>query len=127
MAQSHLEQTFLEDVHKLGLPEPAQQVKFHPARKWMVDFVWHKQGLAVEINGGTWGGGHSRGAAVAKEYEKLNTLNLWGWRVLVFDTAMVNDGTAAEVVKSALLLTYIRTPSQSLLPKKENDKRKKGI
>lgn len=125
MTESTLEQTYLQDLKNLAVSLPEQQVQFHPDRKWRIDFMWPKQGLAVEINGGTWGGGHSRGAAVAKEYEKLNTLNLWGYRVLVFDTVMVNDGTAGEVTRAALALTYIRPPSYLIGQKKKRTKEKK--
>lgn len=87
-----------------GLPRALAEHQFHPERKWRFDFAWpatqrierqnesgetssiisyESGGVAVEVQGGIWTKGrHTRGAALLKEWEKLNTAAALGWRVL---------------------------------------------
>lgn len=67
----------------MGLPEPVSEHRFHELRKWRFDFAWLKQRVALEVQGGIWTAGrHSRGAALLKEWEKLNAAAKMGWRIL---------------------------------------------
>jgi len=94
---SKLEEKLAQDIALAGLPEPVREHRFHEVRQWRIDFAWPGQKLAAEVNGGTWGNGrHNRPSAIAKEYEKLNHLALAGWRVMLFSTDMVKDGTAVQ-------------------------------
>ena len=89
-----------------GLPRALAEHRFHPERKWRFDFAFPNYhsiitdregnevttvtlsspghgGVAVEVQGGIWTKGrHTRGAALVKEWEKLNTAAAMGWRVL---------------------------------------------
>lgn len=81
-----------------GLPQPETEYRFHPERKWRFDFAWLRHSLdfsspsdskinqphiALEVQGGIWfAGRHNRGAAMLKEWEKLNEAAAMGWRVL---------------------------------------------
>lgn len=66
-----------------GLPRALAEHRFHPERKWRFDFAWGEPRVAVEVQGGIWTKGrHTRGAALLKEWEKLNTAAALGWRVL---------------------------------------------
>jgi len=66
-----------------GLPAPEFEHRFHPVRRWRFDLAWVGQRVALEVQGGIWGGGrHNRGAAMLKEWEKLNTAAGMGWRML---------------------------------------------
>ena len=82
------------------------EYKFHPERKWRFDFMLNNDCfylLALEINGGNWAGGrHVRPAALIKEYEKLNSAVLLGWRVLLVTPEDVTSGRALELVRRAL-------------------------
>ena len=54
-------------------------------RKWRFDFAFDPEGakVALEVQGGIFTQGrHTRGAALLKEMEKLNTAASLGWRVL---------------------------------------------
>lgn len=65
-----------------GLPEPVFEYRFAPPRRWRFDAAWPDRKLAVEVQGGLFmGGRHSRGGALRKEHEKLNTAASMGWRV----------------------------------------------
>ena len=55
-------------------PELIKEHRFHPTRKWRVDF-WHNSGVAIEIEGGVWTGGrHTRGKGFIADMEKYNAL-----------------------------------------------------
>lgn len=74
------------------IPAPEFEYKFHPTRKWRFDLAWpmifgrHPGAfplVAIEVQGGIWGGGrHNRGAAMLKEWDKLNEAAAMGWRIL---------------------------------------------
>lgn len=66
-----------------GLPEPEQEVRFAPPRRWRFDHCWKAQGVALEVQGGLFTGGrHARGPALLREHEKLNAAAAAGFRVL---------------------------------------------
>ena len=87
----------------LGLPVPVGEFIFHPVRKWRLDHAWPDRKLAVEVQGGIFSHGrHVRGAAMLKEFEKLNTAAAMGWRFLYFTPGQIADGSAMPVIESAL-------------------------
>jgi len=97
---SQLEETFAFQIKGYGLPEPIREHKFHPQRKWRLDFYW-ENGWAVEIQGGGWvRGGHNRNAdSMWKDYEKLNAAQELGIKVLQFTGKQVKDGTAITQIE----------------------------
>ncbi len=100
---SALEDTLALFIQGSDVPAPEREFRFHPTRKWRFDFAWPALMWAVEVQGGTWvNGGHSRGKGMARDMEKRNEATLLGWRVLYFDTDMVNDGEAIQVIERAL-------------------------
>jgi very-short-patch-repair endonuclease len=86
-----------------GLPEPIPEHRFHPVRKWRFDYAWPDRKVALEIQGGLFvQGRHSRGAALVKEFEKLNTAAAMGWRVLFVTPKQMANGEAAQIAAAAL-------------------------
>jgi hypothetical protein len=82
-----------------------REVRFNPERRWRFDFAWVQPGgglYAVEIEGGSFTGGHKRGRAYESDCEKNNEAVLRGWRVFRFTPAMVDDGRALAVIRQAL-------------------------
>lgn len=66
-----------------GLPEPVQEYRFHPVRRWRFDYAWPDLLVALEVEGGVWTGGrHTRGSGFKGDMEKYNTATVLGWRVL---------------------------------------------
>jgi hypothetical protein len=87
------------------LPLACRQYHFHPERKWAFDFAWPAKRLAVEIQGlkkGGAPGAHQRVDGLTREYEKLNSAVLAGWRVLLFTPAQVRSGYALDTIRKAL-------------------------
>ena len=67
----------------LGLPSPIRELRFHAQRKWRFDYAWPEARVALECQGGIFSKGrHTRGAALLKEWDKLNTAAVMGWRIL---------------------------------------------
>lgn len=93
---SALEETFAIHVRSFGLDAGmVREYKFHPERRWRLDFAWPDQKLAVEIEGGTWGGGrHTTGAGFEKDCEKYAEALCLGWRVLRVTGTQVRKGQA---------------------------------
>ena len=90
------------DAHKIHAPQ--FEFRFHPPRKWRFDIAWPEQRVAVEVQGGIWTAGrHNRGAAMLKEWEKLNTAACDGWRILYVQPRDLMTAEFAAVVKKALI------------------------
>jgi very-short-patch-repair endonuclease len=100
---SKLEAEFALQVRANNLPPPSREHKFHPTRKWRLDFAWPDQKVGVEIEGGVWTGGrHTRGAGFIRDADKHNAAQLQGWLLLRFTSDHLKDGTAMQHVKEAL-------------------------
>ncbi len=104
MAESELEAELKYQLSKHGFPEPEQDYKFHPTRKWMIDFAWPDDMIAVEVEGGIHSGGrHVRGVGYENDCEKYNAATLLGWRVFRFTGGMIkvpNLITASVAIKT---------------------------
>lgn len=95
------------------------EYKFHPDRKWRFDFVFvddsgygvitdeteaiQSTKLALEVQGGLFTNGrHTRGAALMKEHEKLNTAAMRGWKVMYTIPQNLCMQETVEMVREAL-------------------------
>lgn len=92
-----------------GIPAPWFEHKFHHTRKWRFDIAWLEAGgkpyVAIEVQGGIWGGGrHNRGAAMLKEWEKLNEAAAMGWRILYCQPSDLCTFKFVRTLKRALNL-----------------------
>lgn len=101
-AKQMSQEAFYAACRAWGLPEPMPEFQFHPARKWRVDWMFPGQ-VGMEIQGGLFvQGRHTQGAALLKEYEKINELACMGYRVLFVTPKQVDSGEAFGLVKRAL-------------------------
>lgn len=67
------------------IPLPQVEYKFHPIRKWRIDYAWPDVKVALEIEGGIWKGGrHVRPKGYLKDMEKYNSMIMHGWLLLRF-------------------------------------------
>ena len=86
-----------------GIPAPVYEYKFNPVRRWRFDLCWVPQRVALEVQGGIFvRGRHSRGAALLKEWEKLNTAAGMGWRLLYCQPRDLCAKETANYVRNAL-------------------------
>jgi very-short-patch-repair endonuclease len=93
----------------LALHLRAEKIEFErevsglvPGRRFRVDF-FIKPVLVLECEGGIWvKGGHSTGAGITRDCEKLNALALEGYIVLRFTAEHIASGEAIGWTKRAL-------------------------
>lgn len=93
-----------------GLSKPVSEHRFHPKRKWRFDFAFERERVAIEVQGGIWTGGrHSRGAAMLKEWEKLNTAAAMGWRIIYVQPRDLCMTDTLNIIREALGLNGGKT------------------
>jgi hypothetical protein len=94
----------LFQIRVLKLPEPIQEFRFHPVRKWRFDFCWPDDSmLAVEVEGGTFSGGrHTRGRGYENDAIKYDEAMRLGWKVYRCTGDMVRSGRAVETIGKLL-------------------------
>lgn len=101
--ESELEAILLNRLERAGLPVGVPQHRFVPGRQHRFDRAWPDQMVAVEVMGGTWSqNGHARPSKVNADMAKLSLAAAWGWRCLPLTRAMIEDGTAVELIRQAL-------------------------
>ena len=87
---SALERSFAFTLKAIGVE--MIKYKFHPTRKWELDFAHVASKVALEIDGGEFSNGaHNRGARMANDYEKRNAAIELGWVVFQLTGAMVKN------------------------------------
>jgi very-short-patch-repair endonuclease len=99
-------QRFLAMCRAWDLPEPEQECRCIPKRRFRFDFAWPAAKVAVEIQGGIWSPdmAHGRGWGIQRDYTKLNLAQAHGWIVLQLSTTQLRDapGPFMDLVKRAL-------------------------
>ncbi len=85
-----------------SIPDPEEEFKFHPTRRWRIDLCWPDQKLALEIEGGTYmaKGGH-RGSITGyvKDVEKYNALSIKGFSLLRFTPQQMDSCEAYDYLR----------------------------
>lgn len=103
MAESPLEAQLAWQVKLAGLPTPQREARFHPTRRWRLDFYWAEQQVACEVDGATWSHGrHARGAGIESDCEKYAEALLQGIRVLRVTAKMIEAGSALAYLQRLL-------------------------
>lgn len=107
-ASSPLERELLGHLTVMQL-RPELEYKFHPERRWRLDFAFPDELVGVELDGGifaaengTEAGRHARGVGRIKDYEKRNAAAELGWFVLCYGPPQVRSGEAALQVERLL-------------------------
>ena len=86
-----------------GLPAPVFELRFHSVRRWRFDLAFPDQKVALEVQGGIFTGGrHNRGAAMLKEWVKLNTAAAMGWRLLYCQPKDLCMSQTVDIIREAL-------------------------
>lgn len=89
----------------LKLPTPQRNFRFHPVRRFEIDWAWPEQKVGIEIQGGIFipgGGAHSRPMNIVRDMTKHNLLLDAGWRVWHYTPREVIDGIAIQHIDKVL-------------------------
>jgi very-short-patch-repair endonuclease len=99
----------LEDSLELSLKSAkitgfVREFRFHPVRKWRLDFAWVDLSIGVEVEGGIWlpKSGHNTGVGITRDIDKGNALVLLGWKVLRVTEKMIKTGQAIDLIEAVL-------------------------
>ena len=99
-----LKQKIFEQLLKNEGIEFIAEYKFHPERKWRIDyFINGKIKLAIEIEGGIWTSGrHTRPAGFIADMEKYNAMTELG--IYLYRLSYVNMCNAETILKIKKLI-----------------------
>ena len=77
-----------------------KEFKFHPTRKWRIDYFIPVLKLAIECEGGAWTQGrHTRGKGFINDLEKYNEITIAGYRLLRFTPDQLMTMKPIEFIK----------------------------
>lgn len=79
-------------------PELIEEYRFHATRKWRADFAHEESKVLIEIEGGAWGGRHTRGAGFTADLEKYLAAFLDGWTVVRIGAKQIDTSTVESVI-----------------------------
>lgn len=100
---SELEMKLYTRLQHAGLPLGEGQVRFVPGRQYRWDRCWKAEMVAVEVQGAIYANGaHSRGSGVQRDCVKHSIGAALGWRLLPITEAMLDDGSAIDLIRQAL-------------------------
>jgi hypothetical protein len=70
---------FFARMLKAAFPDAIPEYKFHPTRRWRLDWFLPSVNIGIEIEGGIWiRGRHTRPLGFLRDIEKYNTAALMG-------------------------------------------------
>lgn len=82
---------------------PIPEYRFAPLRRWRFDWAFTDHKIAIEIQGGIFKAGrHVRGAAMLKEYDKLNEAAILGWRIIFLTPKQFEGGEVFAILERAI-------------------------
>jgi very-short-patch-repair endonuclease len=77
------EPIFFALLKRATIARPLTEHRFHPARRFRLDYAWTEAKLGLEVDGGVWSGGaHGRGTGIVRDQEKTNLAAGLGWRII---------------------------------------------
>ena len=81
---------FIRMCESLGMKGIIEEYRFHPKRRWRIDYFF-TVGLAVEIEGGVFQNGrHNRASGFIKDIEKYNAITQEGIALLRYQPKHIN-------------------------------------
>lgn len=90
--KSDLERQFETIWRQLDGPDLISEYRFHPTRKWRIDYALPEISFGIEIEGGLWGQGrHNRAQGYTNDCEKYNAATAAGWRIYRITSLMFDD------------------------------------
>lgn len=96
---------FEQIIQAFNLPVPVAEYRFHPIRKWRLDYCWPEHKVALEVEGAVWTNGrHTRGSGFVKDMEKYNCLASMGYKLLRVTPQQLNKTETIELIKKTLNL-----------------------
>lgn len=90
-------------IMERGLPKPQTEYRFHPERRWRLDFAWPELFILVEVDGGVYTNGrHTRGKGYEQDAIKLAEAASMGYLTFRFSTGQVSKGIAIHYIEKTI-------------------------
>jgi len=116
--RSSLEETFFKAWGEYGRGKiPAEQYRFHPTRRFLFDFAWIKQKVAVELDGFGYGnkfGGHQTIVGICNGHTKQNLAHEHGWLVLRYSSRCLGSKAKRQAACEQILRVLSSRKSNGL-------------
>ncbi len=94
---------FIQEVKRRFDTEVITEYKFHPKRRWRVDFYLPEFGLCIEKEGAIWAGGrHVHPSGFIADMEKYNSLTAAGLRLIRVTTDNINKAETFDLIKRCI-------------------------
>jgi hypothetical protein len=82
-----------------GGPELTKEYRFHPHRRWRLDYYHAPTQTGIELHGGVWSEGrHVRGKGFLGDLDKMNAAQMQGIVVLQLGTGQVDHQHVTEII-----------------------------
>lgn len=92
MKTSSLELIVINRLNALKFPPCEREYHWHPTRKFRSDFVWKKEKIIIEAEGGIWQNmRHNRAPGFINDCIKYNEAQLLGYTVYRITTGNLDD------------------------------------
>lgn len=102
-AEPEVHPVFAALLERAGVPLPEPEHRFHPSRKWRMDYAWPDHGIALEVEGGVWTRGrHTRPKGFLRDVEKYNAAAVDGWRILRCTPDELCTERTVELIREAM-------------------------
>jgi len=80
-------------------PELTKEYRFHPHRRWRLDYYHAPTQTGIELHGGVWSEGrHVRGNGFLGDLDKMNAAQMQGLVVLQLGTGQVDHQHVTEII-----------------------------
>lgn len=84
-----------------------KEYKFHPTRKWRIDYYIPEYSIAIEVEGGAFTQGrHTRGAGFIADMEKYNTMTCMGIRLIRTTPDKLNSNETLKFIAQLMSVKY---------------------
>jgi len=75
-----------------------EEHRFHPVRKWRLDFAHLETKVGIELQGGVFSGGrHARGYGIVGDYEKGNEAIFCGWVIIQLSAKQITTENIEKI------------------------------
>ncbi len=102
---------FIEHCLRNGIDRPNVEYRFHPTRRWRLDYAWPDYRIALEVEGGIWTAGrHTTGSGFKEDMVKYNELAITGkcWRLLRCEPKDLFSENTLRLLKAVMTPTRKR-------------------
>ena len=95
---------FIQEVKRRFDTEVVTEYKFHPKRRWRVDFYLPEFGLCIEKEGGIWSGGrHTNSTGFLGDIEKYNEITAAGLSLIRVTTKSINKAETFDLIHRCII------------------------